>query len=145
MRAFLTSEAAKKALFHEISLSLKRGCNGLFRRLAKGEGWEAPRQRVGMEDDLLDIQARKARFCCIVVLLFHPIGLCVVCRPILDGWEAHGPPDDIACPPPPPHTALPYLPFLPHPSSPSSRNIIYEKNRTSSASSRTSWASASAP
>ena len=45
MRAFLTSEAAKKALFHEIALSLKRGCNGLFRRLARGHGWEAARTR----------------------------------------------------------------------------------------------------
>ena len=58
MRAFLTSEAAKKALFHEIALSLKRGCNGLFRRLAGGHGWEAARTRSGMEDDLLDVQVR---------------------------------------------------------------------------------------
>jgi hypothetical protein len=61
MRAFLTSEAAKKALFMEISLGLKRGCNGLFVRLAGGraqspEAWRDSRLRGGMEDDLLDVQ-----------------------------------------------------------------------------------------
>ncbi len=69
MRAFLTSEAVKKTLLKEITLGLKRGCNGLFLRLAGSkrgagpEAWEGPRLRGAIEDDLLDIQVSPKEAC----------------------------------------------------------------------------------